>query len=105
MTHHTADATLKVLDTGSKHTNLGATGAITLNLPLNAPKGTYYEFFVAAAQTVEVACDGNEVFIINGTTSGGGESAAANDEGETLKVTSSGSGHWLCTVTGTWTVS
>ena len=38
---HTADDTLTVAESGSIHTNLGATATVTLTLPASAPAGTW----------------------------------------------------------------
>lgn len=52
--HHTANDTLTVKETGSTHTNLGASGTVTLTLPQNAVKGNRYTFAVMAAQVLQI---------------------------------------------------
>lgn len=41
---HTSDDTLTEAESGSVHTNLGATGTVTLTLPDSAAAGTYFTF-------------------------------------------------------------
>ncbi len=51
---HTADDTLITAESGSVHTNLGATGIVTLTLPASAAAGTVFNFAVQAAQELRV---------------------------------------------------
>ena len=51
---HTAGDTLITGESGSVHTNLGATGTITLTLPASAAAGTSFAFAVQAAQELRI---------------------------------------------------
>ena len=51
---HTSDDTLTESESGSIHTNLGATGTVTLTLPASAEAGTKFTFAVQAAQQMRV---------------------------------------------------
>ncbi len=51
---HTADDTLTEGESGSVHTNFGATGLVTLTLPANASAGTKFTFCVQEAQGLRV---------------------------------------------------
>ncbi len=51
---HTADDTLTEAESGSVHTNLGATGTVTLTLPASASAGTEFTLCVQAAQQLRV---------------------------------------------------
>ena len=51
---HTADDTLTEAESGSVHTNLGATGTVALTLPASASAGTKFTFCVQAAQQLRV---------------------------------------------------
>jgi hypothetical protein len=51
---HTTDDTLTVAESGSVHTNLGASATVTLNLPASAPPGTVFSFAVQAAQQLRI---------------------------------------------------
>ncbi len=43
--HHTSDDTLLASESGSCHTNIGSSSDVTLTLPDNAAKGTFFFFF------------------------------------------------------------
>lgn len=51
---HTADDTLTEAESGSVHTNLGASATVTLTLPASAPPGTVFSFAVQAAQQLHI---------------------------------------------------
>jgi hypothetical protein len=52
---HSSDDTLTTAESGSVHSNLGATGTITLTLPASAPEGTVFTFAVhTRRQTLSV---------------------------------------------------
>ncbi len=51
---HTADDTLTEGESGSIHTNRGATGVVTLTLPASASQGTEFTFCVQEYQQVRV---------------------------------------------------
>ena len=106
--NHTSSLTLAETETGSTHTNYGATGTITLTLPLRAIQGTRFKFVVGAAQQLRIkVSSAGEVFIVNGGTStddGGGDLyLVADDEGESANFLCISSKIWLVDVIGTWT--
>lgn len=100
-----AALTLTPEDSGALITNLGATGAATVNLPAAAPTGTWYEFVVVVAQNLIVDPASADALIIGGAVQADGAQAAADDEGETLICRALSNGNWACTVTGTWTIT
>jgi hypothetical protein len=51
---HTADDTLTADESGSVHTNFGATGTITVTLPASAAAGTIFGFAVQADQELRI---------------------------------------------------
>jgi hypothetical protein len=51
---HTSNDTLGASESGSVHSNLGATGVVTLTLPSSASAGTVFTFAVQAAQELRV---------------------------------------------------
>lgn len=51
---HTGDDVLTEAESGSVHTNRGATGTVTLTLPANAASGTRFTFCVQEPQQVRV---------------------------------------------------
>lgn len=94
---HTAGDTLTTAESGSIHTNTGASGAITIVLPA-ATVGLEYTFFVGAAQ--ELRIDPNTTQTISlpstGVAGAAGKYLAADAIGETV--------HLVCCVAGTWAV-
>lgn len=94
---HTAGDTLTTAESGSVHTNTGASGAVTLVLPA-AVVGLEFFFAVGAAQQLRIDPNGTETV---GLPSTGAQQAAgayiwADAIGESV--------HLLCAVAGTWTV-
>jgi hypothetical protein len=51
---HTSDDALTAAESGSVHTNLGASATVTLTLPASAPTGTVFSFAVQAAQQLRI---------------------------------------------------
>ena len=99
---HTADDTLTVSESGSIHSNLGATGAVTLTLPSSAPAGTNFTFAVQAAQELRVDPATATIRDDSGQTADKYKSADAI--GECLSLVADSSGDWLTTAkNGTWT--
>ena len=99
---HTADDTLKESESGSVHTNLTATGAITLTLPASASKGVHYYFAVQAAQ--ELRIDPGAATIRDDSGQTADKYKTANAIGECIHLAANDSGDWI-TISkyGTWT--
>jgi hypothetical protein len=51
---HTSDDTLTAAESDSVHSNLGATGTVTLTLPTSVPAGTVFSFAVQAVYELRV---------------------------------------------------
>jgi hypothetical protein len=51
---HTDNDTLTAAESGSVHSNLGASATVTLSLPASAPVGTVFSFAVQAAQQLRI---------------------------------------------------
>jgi hypothetical protein len=99
---HTADDTLSEAESGSIHTNLGATAVVTLTLPSAAPEGTTFTFAVQAAQEMRVEPGAATIRDDSGQASGKYKSADA--VGECLTVTADANGDWVTIAkNGTWT--
>lgn len=94
---HTAGDTLTAAETGSVHTNTGASGAVTLVLPA-ATVGLEFFFVVGAAQ--ELRLDPNTTQTISlpstGVAGAAGKYLVADAIGESV--------HLACGITGTWHV-
>lgn len=102
---HTADDTLTVAETGSVHTNLGATGAVVLTLPQNARRGDFFDFTVLAAQELRIEPGEAGAIYINGAKQTDDKYISADDEAESVRLTSLGNGDWAASnVVGTWSV-
>jgi len=106
--NHDGGDTLALAETGSTHTNYGATGNIQLKLPASCPVGTYYKFIVGAAHQLQVVVGAaSHIIIADGTTNtddGGNDGYLwADDEGESLELSYIAAGVWLGTTRGTWT--
>lgn len=99
---HTADETLAVVESGSVHTNLGATSTITLTLPASASEGTIFTFAIQAVQELRVDPGSATIRDDSGQTAGKYKSADAI--GECLAVVADSNGDWATIGKyGTWT--
>jgi len=99
---HIADDTLTVEESGSVHTNLGATATVTLTLPASAPEGTIFNFAVQATQELRVDPGAAAIRDDSGQTSG--KYKAADAVGECLTLVADSNGDWVTIAKyGTWT--
>jgi hypothetical protein len=99
---HTADDTLTVEESGSVHTNLGATATVTLTLPASAPEGTIFTLAVQATQELRVDPAAATIRDDSGQTSG--KYKAADAVGECLTLVTDSNGDWTTVAkNGTWT--
>jgi hypothetical protein len=99
---HTSDDTLTVEESGSVHTNLGATGSITLTLPASAPEGAIFTFAVQAAQELRV--DPGSATIRDDSGQTVGKYKAADAIGECLILIADSNSDWATIAKhGTWT--
>ncbi len=99
---HTADDTLSAWESGSIHTNLAATGTVTLTLPASAPAGTEFTFAVQAAQ--ELRIDPGSAAIRDDSGQAAGKYKSASAVGACLRLVADSNGDWVTTAkNGTWT--
>jgi hypothetical protein len=99
---HTADDTLTVEESGSVHTNLGATATVTLALPVSAPEGTIFNFAVQAVQELRV--DPGTAAIRDDSGQIVGKYKAADAIGECLILIADSNSDWATIAKhGTWT--
>jgi len=99
---HTADDTLTEHETGSVHSNLGATGAVTLTLPTVTKGGIRFTFAVQAAQELRV--DPAAATILDDSGQTADKYKTANAIGECLQIISNSAGDWYTIAKyGTWT--
>lgn len=90
---HTANDTLTEGESGSVHTNLGATGVVTLTLPANAAAGTQFTFCVQAAQSLQV--DPGSAAILDNSGQTADKYKWANGIGESISVVADDNGDWV----------
>jgi hypothetical protein len=99
---HTGDDTLAAAESGSVHSNLGATAAVTLTLPASAPAGTVFSFAVQAAQ--ELRIDPGTATIRDDSGQTADKYKSANSIGASLTFVADSSGDWATVAkNGTWT--
>jgi len=99
---HTGDDTLTAAESGSVHTNLGATGTVTLTLPGSTPAGTVFTFAVQAAQQLRIEPGAATIRDDSGQTAG--KYKAADAIGECISIVADSNGDWVTVAkNGTWT--
>jgi len=99
---HSSDDTLTAAESGSVHSNLGATGTVTLTLPASAPEGTAFMFAVQASQELRIAPGAATIRDDSGQTVG--KYKSANTIGGCLTVVADFNSDWVTIAkNGTWT--
>jgi len=99
---HTSDDTLTEAESGSIHSNLGATGAVTLTLPASASAGTVFAFAVQAAQELRV--DPGTAAIRDDSGQTADKYKSADTIGGCLTLVADSNGDWaVIAKNGTWT--
>lgn len=99
---HTSDDTLAAAESGSVHSNLGATGVVTLTLPASVPAGTVFTFAVQAAE--EMRIDPGTAAIRDDSGQTAGKYKSADGIGECLSLVADLNGDWVTIAkNGTWT--
>jgi len=98
---HTGDDTLEAFESGSLHSNLGATGPVTLTLPSGAEAGTYFTFGVQASEQLRVEPGSSAIRDDSGTSSG--KYKYADSVGACITLTADENGDWVTSgKNGTW---
>ena len=98
---HTDDDTLTASESGSVHTNLGASATVTLTLPTSAPAGTVFSFAVQAAQQLHI--DPGTAAIRDDSGQTADKYKSANTIGASLTIISDSAGNWATIAkNGTW---
>ncbi len=90
---HTASYGLTTAESGTLHTNRGASGTISLALPANADMGIYYRFSVSDFQQLRVGAAWGETILLNGLDSASAY-IWADAIGETISLICNGFGEW-----------
>ena len=99
---HTSDDTLTGAESGSVHTNQGATATVTLTLPASAEAGTVFTFAVQAAQQLRV--DPGTAAIRDTSGESADKYKWADAIGECITLVADANGDWAVVAkSGTWT--
>jgi hypothetical protein len=99
---HTSDDTLTISESGSVHSNFGATGAVKLTLPASAPAGTVFTFAIQAAQELRV--DPGTAVIRDDSGQTAHKYKYANMVGANITLIADSSGNWATIAKyGVWT--
>ena len=99
---HTADDTLEVCESGSAHTNLGATEVVTLTLPASAGAGTEFTFAVQAGYQLRIEPGSAAIRDSSGQTAG--KYKWADGVGNCIRLVADENGDWVTvSKSGTWT--
>ncbi len=98
---HTADDTLTAAESGSVHTNLGASATVTLTLPASASPGTVFSFAVQAAQQLRI--DPGTAAIRDDSGQTADKYKSAGTIGASLTIIAESAGNWATIAkNGTW---
>jgi hypothetical protein len=98
---HTSDDTLAATESGSVHTNRGATGLVTFTLPASAPQGTMFTFAVQAA--CELRVEPGTAAIRDDSGQAAGKYKSATAIGAALTLVADANGDWATIAkNGTW---
>jgi len=98
---HTANDQLEHKESGSIHTNLGATGPVTIFMPTFALAGTRYTISVQAAQQLNIDPVAGAIIDDSGVSSS--KYKYCSTVGAFMTVVSDGNGNWIVTgKSGTW---
>jgi hypothetical protein len=99
---HTCDDTLSESESGSVHSNLGATGVVTLTLPASASAGTTFTFAVQAAQDLRI--EPGAAAIRDDSGQAADKYKSANTIGAAITMSADSNGDWATIAkNGTWT--
>ena len=98
---HTSNDTLTVSESGSVHTNRGATGLVTLTLPDSAPAGTVFTF--AVQEDLEFRIDPGTATIRDNSGQTAGKYKKSYVIGTTLSLVVDDNGDWATIAkSGSW---
>ena len=93
--HHAADFTLTAAHTGTVHTNLGASGAITATLPATPPTGTEFRFVCMADQELRLEPGAAGGIYIKGAKQADDKYVSVTDIGDFIHLIADGNGDWV----------
>jgi hypothetical protein len=98
---HIANDTLTAAESGSVHTNLGASSTVTLTLPTSVSPGTVFSFAVQAAQQLRI--DPGTAAIRDDSGQTADKYKSASTIGASLTIIADSAGNWATIAkNGTW---
>ena len=92
--HHTANFTLTAAQSGTVHTNLGASGVVTATLPQSPPKGTTFQFVCMADQPFRLEPGAAGGIYIKGAKQADNKYVSVTDIGDFVHLLADGNGDW-----------
>ena len=102
LTSHVDDCTLQQWQSGSIHTNNGASGVVTLSLPQSPSAGTVFTFSVQSAYEMRIY-PGATSTIYDDSGQSSGKYKYASGIGASLSLAADGNGNWVTIAkNGTW---
>ena len=103
--NHTADDTLTKAESGSIHTNFGASADITFTLPQDATKGCLFKFLVLAEYELRIDPGAAGAMYVDGVKQTDDKYIYSSTLGDIVEVFCDGNNDWFITlVNGTWSV-
>ncbi len=93
--HHARDFSLTPADTGTVHTNRGATGIVTATLPAAAPDGTELRFVCMTAQPLRLVAESGGGIVIKGVERPVKTYVSINEVGDFVHLVAAGRGEWI----------
>jgi hypothetical protein len=99
--HHAGDFAVTPADTGTVHTNRGATGTITATLPAAAPTGTEVRFVCMVAQPMRLMTETGGGIVIKGVKRPVKTYVSLDDVGDFVHLVAAGRGEWVAVASST----
>jgi len=93
--HHAAGFALTAADSGTVHTNLGASGAIVATLPPSPPKGTEYRFVCMADLELRLEPGAAGGIYVKGAKQADDKYVSITDIGDFIHLIADGNGDWV----------
>jgi hypothetical protein len=97
ISHHASSFTLTFGQSGTVHTNLGASGAIVATLPQSPPKGTTFKFVCMADLELRLAPGAAGGIYVKGAKQPDNKYVSVTDIGDFVELVADGNGDWVAT--------
>ncbi len=93
--HHAANFTLLAAQSGTVHTNLGASGVVTATLPQSPPAGTTFQFVCMADQPLRLEPGAAGGIYIKGAKQADNKYVSVTDIGDFVHLIADRNGDWV----------